>query len=111
MELNRAHQEVSTVATRMLDNVSIEFVIYYPTFFPFPCGTFFQYLVYLVLIVELECSQRDCGVVADARSKERQARKRSGGQEWLTEEFWVGDTVASEKGFKRSSLADREIWR
>jgi hypothetical protein len=57
MDLNGAHQEDSTVFhcshiyTRMLDFLSIAFIIYFPAAFPFPCGKLLQYFVYLVLIV------------------------------------------------------------
>ncbi len=50
MDLNGANQEVSTEA-RMLDNVSLVFVIFLPTGLSLFCGALLQYLVYLVLIV------------------------------------------------------------
>jgi hypothetical protein len=52
IDLHGPQQEVSCsrIYTQMLDNVSLEFVIYMGSFL-FSCGTLLQYLVYLVLIV------------------------------------------------------------
>ncbi len=53
VDLNGAHQEVSTVATSIPRcwSKSLAFVIRLPLVFPFPCETLLQYLVVLVLIV------------------------------------------------------------